>query len=241
MLGTIINSVAIFAGGFFGLLIKGGLKEKYRDIIMQALGLSVLFTGAASALETMINKNSEPILFIISLVLGSTIGTFFDIEGKLQGFGDFLQKHIGNNNDSNISNGFVTASLMFCVGSMAILGSLESGIKGQHTTLFVKAVLDGTSAIIFASTMGIGVLISGISVLLYQGTLTLFSSFIQPYLTENMLNEISVVGGIMIFALSLNLLEIKKIKVGNMLPSLVIPVVYYIPFVHNLFNTLKLT
>lgn len=235
MLGTIVNTAAILAGGLVGLLIKGGLKEKYKNIVMQALALCVIFVGASSALKGLMDENAEAILFIISLVIGSGIGEFLGIENKLQSMGDYIQSKTGGK-ESNISQGFVTASLMFCVGTMAILGSLESGISGNHTTLFVKSVLDGTSSIIFASTLGIGVLISGVSVFLYQGALTLCASFIQPYLTSDMIREISIVGGIMIFALGLNMMEIKKIKVGNMLPAIVIPIVYYIPAVNQFFQ-----
>lgn len=235
MLGTIVNTAAILAGGLVGLLIKGGLKEKYKNIVMQALALCVIFVGASSALKGLMDENAEAILFIISLVIGSGIGEFLGIENKLQSMGDYIQSKTGGK-ESNISQGFVTASLMFCVGTMAILGSLESGISGNHTTLFVKSVLDGTSSIIFASTLGIGVLISGVSVFLYQGALTLCASFIQPYLTSDMIREISIVGGIMIFALGLNMMEIKKIKVGNMLPAIVIPIIYYIPAVNQFFQ-----
>lgn len=234
MLGTIVNTAAILIGGCVGLFIKGGLKEKYKNIIMQTLSLCILFVGASSALKGLMSENAEPILFIVSLVIGSAVGEFLAIEDKLQNLGDSIQAKIGSK-ESNISQGFVTASLMFCVGTMAILGSLESGVQGVHTTLFVKSVLDGTSSIILASTLGVGVIFSCAAVFLYQGILTLCASFVQPFLTGNMLREISIVGGIMIFAMGLNLMEIKKIKIGNMLPAILIPVIYYIPVVYKFF------
>lgn len=239
MLGTIVNTAAVMIGGLLGLLIKGGLKERYKEIIMQALALAVLFIGAQSAISNMMKEETEPILFIISLVIGSGIGEFFDLDSKLQNLGDWIQRRMGNRG-GNVSQAFVTTSLIFCVGTMAILGSLESGIQGVHTTLFVKSVLDGASAIIFASTLGIGVVFSGFAILLYQGSLTMLASLIQPFLTEDMLREISIVGGILIFAIGLNLLEVKKIKLANMLPSIVIPILYYLPIVQSVFGFIKL-
>lgn len=232
MLGTIVNTIAVIVGGTIGVLIKGGIKEKYKDIIMQALALAVLFIGASSTIKGMLDKDVEPVLYILSLVIGCGLGTWWDIDHKLQNLGDLLQSKIGGKG-SNISTGFVTTSLIFCVGTMSILGSLESGIQGVHTTLFVKSVLDGVSSVIFASTLGIGVVFSAGAIFIYQGSLTMLASFIQPYLTPDMIREISIVGGILIFALGLNLLEIKKIKVANMLPAIFIPVVYFLPFVSN--------
>ncbi len=234
MLGTIVNTVLVVIGSFLGLIIKGGIKENYQKIVMQALGLCVLFVGASSALGGMLN-GSHPILFIVCLALGALVGEALSIENKINSIGDFLEKKMGGK-QSNISQGFVTASLTFCVGSMAILGSFESGIQGVHTTLFTKSMLDFVAAIVFASTMGFGVVFSAVSVFIYQGALTMFASFLQPFLTDAMIMEISVVGGIMIFALGLNMLEITKIKIGNLLPALVIPVIYFLPPVQAVIN-----
>ena len=215
MLGTIVNALAIIIGGSVGLFIKGGLKQKYKDIIMQTLALSVMFVGLQSALSGLLNENVEPILYILSLVIGSAIGEKIDIELRLNKLGDSIQKKMGQKaEESNIALGFVTASLVFCVGTMAILGSLESGINGNHSTLFAKSVLDGTFSTIYASTLGIGVLFSAVAVFLYQGAITVAATFIEPYLTVDMIREMSIVGGIMIFSLGLNMMEIKKIKVG---------------------------
>ena len=226
MKGTLINAAAICIGSLAGILVKGGLKEKYVDIIMQAIGLSVLFVGAASAVGGLLNESSNAILFIISLVLGSAIGEAVGIEQKLEALGDFLQNKMKKSND-NVSQGFVTASLVFCVGTMAIVGAIESGIQGAHTTLYVKSILDGITSVIFASTLGAGVMLSAVSVLIYQGLITLFASFLQPYLTGQVMTEMSIVGGILIFAIGINMLGIKKIKVGNMLPAIFIPPVYF--------------
>ena len=240
MLGTIVNALAIIIGGSVGLFIKGGLKQKYKDIIMQTLALSVMFGGLQSALSGLLNENVEPILYILSLVIVSAIGEKIDIELRLNKLGDSIQKKMGQKaEESNIALGFVTASLVFCVGTMAILGSLESGINGNHSTLFAKSVLDGTFSTIYASTLGIGVLFSAVAVFLYQGAITVAATFIEPYLTVDMIREMSIVGGIMIFSLGLNMMEIKKIKVGNMLPAILIPVIYYLPFVQNLIEKIS--
>ncbi len=233
MLGTIVNSVLVLIGSMIGLVIKGGIKERYSEIIMQALGLSVLFVGASSAIGGMSSEGANPMLFIVCLAVGALIGEWIGIEAILEKVGDKLQSTLGKGG-SNISQGFVTASLTFCVGSMAILGSFESGIQGVHTTLFTKSMLDFVAAIIFASTLGVGVAFSAVSVFIYQGLLTMFASFLQPFLTVDMIREISIVGGIMIFGLGLNMLGVKKIKTANMLPALVLPVLYYLPFVQKI-------
>ena len=226
MLGTIVNSVAIIAGGLVGLLIKGNINEKYTDVIMQAIGLSVFFLGLSRAIQSL--PYAETLLFIIALVIGGAVGEFLDIEGKMKALGDFAEKKLSKSKDSNISKGFVTASILYCTGAMAILGSFESGIYGDHRTLYTKSVLDGVISIIFASTMGVGVLLSAVSVFAYQGLLTVFSGFLRPFLSEELLTEISLVGGLLIACLGINLLKILKIKVANFLPSLLIPVLYFI-------------
>ncbi len=233
MLGTIVNAIAILVGGFIGVFIKEGLKERYKQIVMQGIPLAVLFIGASGTIARMLDPKAEPILFIISLVLGGLLGEWLNIEQKLENMGQFLQNKLGKGN-SNISQGFVTASLLFCVGTMAILGSLESGLQNVHTTLFAKSVLDGITSIILASTLGVGVILSAGSILIYQGMITLLAQYIQPYMTEDMIREISLVGGILIFALGLTILDIKKIKVGNLLPAVLIPIVYYLPFVQGM-------
>jgi len=238
MLGTIVNVIAILVGGAVGLCLKGGLKPRFQDLIMTAVGLSTLFIGASSALGGLLSADADPILFIISMVIGAFLGELINIGEKLGRFGDALQAKVGGK-EGDISTGFVQASLLFCVGSMAILGSLESGVNGNHSILFAKSVLDGVSSIIFASTLGLGVLFSSLSILVYQGLLTLFSSFLQPLLTADMLREISIVGGILIFAIGINMLGIKKVKVGNLLPAVIVPVFYYLPVVQNLLNMLK--
>lgn len=227
MLGTIVNSLSIIAGSLIGLIIKNGLKENYKDITMQAIGLAVLFIGGASTISGLMDPSSESVLFIISLVIGGLFGEWLNIEKKLDNLGNFLQSKFGKK-ESNIAQGFVTASLVYCVGSLAILGSLESGLTNEHSMLYAKSILDGVSAIIFASSMGFGVIFSAGAVFIYQGTITLFANSIEPFISADIIREMSIVGGILIFSIGLSVLEIKKIKTGNLLPAIFIPVVYYI-------------
>lgn len=226
MFGTYVNTAVIILGSIIGLLIKNGLKEKYKIIIMHGVGLSVLFIGISTTIGGMLD-GGEPILFIISLVIGGIVGEWVDLDQKLKNLGDWLQSKVGKG-EHNIARGFVTASLLFCIGTMAILGALDSGLRGNHDMLYAKSVLDGVSAIILTSTLGIGVIFSAASVLLYQGAITLFASALEPILTLEIIREISIIGGILIFSLGINLLEIKKIKSANLLPSILIPPIYYL-------------
>jgi uncharacterized protein len=227
MLGNYVNALAIIVGTLLGLLFHKGLKEKYKTIVMQAIGLSVIFIGATTALNGLLNPDSEPILFIISLVLGGLIGELVGVENGLERLGLFLQNRFGTA-ESNVARGFVTASLIFCVGTMAIIGSLESGLMGKHDMLFAKSVLDGITSMILASTLGFGVIFSAAAVFIYQGTIVLFASMVEPYLTINVIREISIIGGILIFGIGLNLLEIIKVRTANLLPAILIPVIYYL-------------
>lgn len=222
MLGTIVNSLAIVAGALLGILLKKGIKDDYKTTIMDGISLTVIVIGIMGGIQSQ-----NIILVISSIVIGSLIGEMIGIEKKLDNLGDKLQTTFGAR-DSNFSKGFVTASLVYCVGAMAIVGSLESGIQGNHQTLFAKSILDGISSIIFASTLGIGVAFSAVAVFLYQGTITLLAGSVKDLLTPEVINEMSSIGGILITAIGINVLGIKKIKVGNMLPAIFIPIIYYI-------------
>jgi len=238
MLGTIVNFVAVIAGSLIGIFINSGIDKKLGDAILKVLGLASLFMGLSTALGGLLDDDAEAVLFIVSLVLGTVAGEKLDIQGKMDSLGDRIQAAMGGRG-GNVSQGFVTASLTFCVGTMSILGALESGLNGNHAILFAKSVLDFTSAMIFSSTMGVGVMLAGITVLVYQGGITLFSAAIGPYISADMLREVSIVGGIMIFALGCNLADIKKFKVANMLPALLVPVIYYLPFVTSIIEGVK--
>lgn len=231
MLGTIVNTVAIIIGSLLGIGIKKGIKDDYKNTIMDGIGLAVIVIGIMGGI-----KSENIILVIGSIVVGGIVGEIIGIENKLDNLGNSLQSKF-RGKDSNFSKGFVTASLVYCVGAMAIVGSLESGIQSNHETLFAKSILDGISAIIFASTLGIGVAFSSIPVLIYQGSITLLANSVKGLLTPQVVNEMSAVGGLLIMAIGINILGIKKIKVGNMLPSVFIPIIYYI--LVNLVNLIR--
>lgn len=221
MLGTIVNSLAIVVGSLIGILLKKGIKDDYKITIMDGISLTVIVIGIMGGI-----KSENMILAISSIVIGSLIGEIIGIEKRLDKLGDKLQKSFGAR-DSNFSKGFVTASLIYCVGAMAIVGALESGIQGNHQTLFAKSILDGISSIIFASTLGIGVAFSAVAVFIYQGIITLLAGSVKGLLTPEVINEMSAIGGILIMAIGINVLGIKKVKVGNMLPAIFIPIIYY--------------
>ena len=227
MLGNYINFITIVIGCLIGLLLKKGLKDEYKAIIMQAIGLSVLFVGAAITIGGLLDPDSEPVLFIVSLVIGGLVGEMLGIEKALERLGAFIQRRVGAS-DNNVAQGFVTASLIFCVGTMAIIGSLESGLTGNHNTLFAKSVIDGITSMILASTLGIGVIFSSAAVFIYQGSIILFSGILEPLLTANVIREISIIGGILIFGIGLTMMEIRKIRTVNLLPAVIVPVIYYL-------------
>lgn len=235
MLGTIVNAITVIICSLIGVFLKGGIKDRYQNIIMAGLGISVIYVGATTAISNLQDANANPVLFIISIVIGSIIGEWIDIELRLEHLGDFLQKKL-NNSSSNISQGFVSASLIFCVGTMAILGSIESGISGNHTTLYIKSILDGVMSIILASSIGIGVILSAGTILIYQGAITIFASSLEPLMTVDVLREINIIGGILISCIGINVLGIKKIKVGNILPAIIIPFLYYLLGFSSLFT-----
>ncbi len=227
MLGNYVNFLLIVIGTILGLLVRNGLKEEYKKTVMQAIGLAVVFIGASGAISGLLNPESEPLLFIISLVIGAVIGELLGIENALEKLGMFLQRKVGSK-EHNIAQGFVTASLIFCVGTMAIIGSLESGLLGDHSILYAKSILDGVTSMILASTLGIGVIFSAGAVFIYQGAIIIFAGLLEPLLTTEVIREISIIGGILIFGIGTNMLEITKIKTANLLPAILVPVIYYI-------------
>ena len=222
MLGTIVNTLAILVGGTLGTTLKNKISTRYNDIMLSSIGITVLLLGLKGALET-----NDILLVICSMVLGGIIGESLKIEDRLNSLGEFLQSKFKKGNN-HFAEGFITASLIYCVGAMAIIGSIESGVNNNHSTLFAKSVLDGVSAIALSSSLGIGVVFAAIPVLLYQGSITLLSSLIADSISMEMLNEISAIGGLLILAIGLNLLKITKIKVANLLPAIFIPVIYFL-------------
>ncbi len=219
ILGALANAGAVLVGGTVGSLMKKGLPKKYGDAIIQALSIFTFGMGMMFFL-----KSKEIMVLVISLALGTFLGEWIDIEKRLESFGNNIQARF-KNAGGGFSEGFVTASLIFCVGSMAIMGAMQSGLAGNHEVLFAKAVLDVIASLIFASAMGIGVAFSSISVLVYEGGLALAASAIAPYLSNAVVDEMTAVGGVLLMGLSLSILEIKKIKAGNMLPAIFFPIV----------------
>lgn len=219
LLGAAANAAAVFAGGIIGMFMKKGLPKRFGDSIMHALAL---FTFGLGVVFFM--KSQEIMVLIMSLVLGTLIGELIDIEKRLEGLGGSLQsklKGVGG----NFSEGFVTSSLLFCVGSMAIMGSLQSGLSGNHEVLYAKAAIDVVASLIFASAMGFGVAMSAIPVLIYEGGLSLAASAVAPYLSIAVVDEMTAVGGVLLMGLAISILEIKKIRVGNMLPGIFLPII----------------
>ncbi|MCR4434720.1 MAG: DUF554 domain-containing protein [Clostridiales bacterium] len=233
-LGTIVNAAVVVAGGVAGSFIKNGLPQRFKNIIMQGVGLSVLFIGISGALQGIYKvadggklDRQYIMTMIFSLVLGGIIGELLDIENKLEKMGSWIQSRFMKSG-GNVAEGFVTASLVFCVGAMAIVGSIEDGLTGNATTLLAKSILDCVTSVVFAASMGIGVALSALTVLIYQGSITLLAGFIKPWLADAVVTQVSLVGSILIMAIGTNLLEFKRIKVGNLLPGVLIPFVYYI-------------
>ena len=223
MFGTIVNALAIMGGSLLGLMLRGGLPRNYATVIMQAVGLSVVLVGIKGAMGS-----GDLLLIIISMAIGAILGELAGIEARLESLGKWLERRFSHSGEGGIAKGFVSASLLFCVGSMAIVGSLESGLTGNHQTLYAKSVLDGISSIIFASSMGLGVMFSAGAVLIYQGIITLGATFIKPFLIPEVIAQMSAVGGLLILAIGINILEIAKLRVGNMLPAIFIPLLCFI-------------
>lgn len=226
MIGTIVNVVSIIIGSIIGLVIKGKFNSRLQEIASQATALAVIFVGLQGALSKLINEPCHPVLYVLSLVIGGVIGTIINIEGGIKRLGNWIEVKC-NGSEGSVSKAFVTGSLLYCIGAMAILGAIEGGINHNYTTLYTKSIIDGLCAIIFASTLGYGIIFSAISVLIYQGLITLVAGNIQAYLTGDIMRELSLVGGILITGIGIDMLGIKKINVSNMLPAVFIPVIYY--------------
>lgn len=216
--GTVVNAVAIAAGGALGLLAGRGIKVRYQETVIHGLSLCVMVLGLKMALA------GQHTLFVISgLVLGILVGEALNIEGKLEQVGLYPGKRFSQKGETGaFAKGFLTTSLIYCVGAMAIVGSIQDGLNGDASTLYTKAMIDGLSAIMYGANMGAGVMASALSVFFYQGTLTLLSSFIGPFVTDAVAQEISAAGGILIFGIGLTMSKIITMRVGNMIPGLFI-------------------
>lgn len=218
MLGTIVNCVAVIVGTLLGLLLKKGVDEKLGDTLMKGISLCVLFIGINGAL----NGHNE-LMLIISITLGGLIGHFLDPDGRINHLGEHIQERFRRNgSNSPVAEAFVTATLLYCVGAMAIVGSIQSGISNDHATLFTKSLLDGITAIIFASQLGFGVMLSVIPVLIYQGGITLASGLIAPFMSDLVIAEMSCAGYVLIMGIGLNMMGVTKFKLMNYVPGIII-------------------
>jgi uncharacterized membrane protein YqgA involved in biofilm formation len=241
-LGTIVNMAAIIIGSTVGIIIKGSLKQRFQDTIMNALGLAVMFIGISGALQGILTikdnglETENIMLMIVSLALGAFLGELINIEQKLEKLGELIKVklQVKGEKGQNFVEGFVNSSLLFCIGAMAIIGSLQDGLSGNPSMLIAKGVIDGVVAIFFASTLGIGVFFSILPIGIYQGLITLSARFIEPYLDETLITNLSFIGSILIFGIGINMIFGKKIKCGNILPAVLIPVFY--EMITNLFK-----
>jgi hypothetical protein len=231
MLGTIVNTGAIIAGGLIGLLFQKRLNEKLEDAIHKALGLSILILGLNGVISAMFTvqdgkiKSSGELLLIVSLVLGAAAGELLKIEDRLGRASLLVEKKMKL---KGFAAGFVSGTLIYCVGAMAIVGAISDGLRGDSSVLLIKSLLDGISSVVLGSTLGIGVVFSSLSVLLYQGSLSLLAGLIGPLLSDTLLDWICMVGYCIVMSIGINFLGMTKIKTANLLPALIVPVLYFL-------------
>lgn len=222
MLGVLVNTVCVIVGSLIGLLAKKFIPKKCADFVMTALALCALYIGISGTL-----KGESVIIVIVSMVVGAIIGFALKLDDHLNNLGNRLEAKFSKNDGSvSIAEGFVNASLLFCVGAMTIVGSLQAGLTGDNTMLYTKASLDFVSSIIFASTLGIGVMLSAAFVFVFQGAIVLLAQFVAPVLTDTIVANMTCVGSLLIIAIGLNMLNITKIKVMDMVPAIFIPIIW---------------
>lgn len=231
-LGTIINVVAILVGGVIGLVFSRAISARYQETLMQAIGVCILFVGIGGAGQEMMTvtadglQSSGTMMIVISYAVGSLLGEWINLEQRIEQFGSWLKVKTGNAREKRFVDGFVSASLTVCIGAMAVVGSIQDGISGDHSTLALKALLDMVIVCAMSASLGRGCLFSAIPVGIFQGMVTLLARAVQPVMTEAALANLSLTGSILIFCVGINLLWEKKLKVANMLPSILIAVVY---------------
>lgn len=220
-MGVIINFIAIVIGTMIGLFLKRGMSEKMSSHIMQGLALITFIIGLKGALV-----DQDMILLIVSVSLGGYLGEMMQLEENIRKFAEWVQDKLSKEGAQNqLAEGFVSAVLIFCVGAMAVMGSLEAGLRDNHQILITKAIIDGIASIILTTTKGAGVMLSALAILLYEGGIMVLAQFVAPYLSESIVYAMSAVGSLLLVALGLNLLELTKIKVMNFLPAMFLPIV----------------
>jgi len=238
MTGTVVNMLLVIIGSAVGLFFRSRIRQSLMDAIISVLGLAVLVIGISGAVKT-----EDLLCLIICLALGTFAGECMEIEKRLDSAGDALQgifKRFTGKGEGRFTEGFVSASIMYCVGSMAVMGSLEAGVNGNYTILISKGIIDGVISVAFAAAMGVGVAFSALSVGIYQGSLTLLAEWAAPYLSQKTVTGISAVGSVVIIGIAVNMLELgnKRLRVGNMLPAVFLPLVY-LPLADWFANFLK--
>lgn len=224
-LGTIINVSGIIIGGILGTLFGKKMKKKYQDALVITCGVSVLIIGIQGALEEM-QKSSTALILITSLALGTLIGEIVDFESHFEHFGEWLKQKSKSDGDVTFVEGFVTTSFTVCIGAMAVVGSIQDGILGDYSILLAKTILDTIIVIIMTASLGKGCIFSAIPVAVFQGSITVLARLMQPIMTEQALANLSLVGSVLIFCVGINLVWGKKVKVANMLPSLIFAVIW---------------
>lgn len=222
MAGVLVNTAAVIIGSIIGLIFNKGIPERLVKSVMIGIGLCTLYIGISGAL-----KDQNTVVMILSIAVGAIVGELLDIDKKLTKFADKLEKRFSKEGKQvSITEGFITASLLFCIGAMTIVGSLQAGMTGNNEMLYTKSVLDFISSVVFSASLGAGVLLSAVFVLLFQGSLVLFSQFLAPFLTDYAIAQMTAVGSLLIIALGLNIVGITKIKVANYIPAIFAAVVF---------------
>lgn len=219
MLGTIVNTITILTGSCIGSVIRKGIKEEYQGALFTAMGLAAVALGVNAVVSNMPNSQ-YPVLFIISLAAGSLLGTIIDIDGR-------FQRLTGKFSTSQLGQGLSTAILLFCIGTLSILGPIQSALYGDHTYLLTNATLDFVTSMVLASTYGIGIALAAVVLFLWQGSIYLFAGFLAPLLSTELLSEISIIGGVLIASSGIGILGLKDCKTLNMLPSLLMPAIWF--------------
>lgn len=231
-LGTLVNMAAILIGSGLGLLLKNGIPKRLQTTISSAVGLCLIFVGITGAIKGLMNvsgttfETKDTLVVVICMAVGAAIGEWLDLEQKMENLGDWVKSKLPRGaSSSNFTEAFVSTSLVFCIGAMAIVGSIEDSLNHDYTILFTKAVMDGVLSVVFAASMGIGVAFSMFPIGIYQGGITLLAGLVKPYLTDLMIGRLPCIGSILIFALGLNLTIGTKIKIANLLPAVFLPVI----------------
>lgn len=230
--GTIANTAAVIGGGLVGLLVKKKIPKTFQESLMKTLGIAVIFLGIAGAMTGLLKYNENgtwettgTMLMILSLAFGTVIGELLRIEDRMETLGEKMKTLFKMQGDQGFVEGFVTNALVICVGAMAVVGSLQEGLSADASMLYAKALLDGVISMVFAASLGVGVLFAALPLFVYQGAITLLASLISGYLTEGVISNLSYIGSVLIAVVGVNLLFGKTVKVGNMLPALIVCII----------------